>query len=89
MAAEGLTAAGFEVLNLVRLNQVMVSFGDDERTDQVIAGLQADGGAWCGGTHWHGKAAMRISFSSHATTDTDVDKTLAAILRIARSNTGL
>lgn len=89
MLAEGLTAAGFEVLNLVRLNQVMVSFGDDERTDQVIAGLQADGGAWCGGTHWHGKAAMRISFSSHATTDTDVDKTLAAILRIARSNTGL
>jgi glutamate/tyrosine decarboxylase-like PLP-dependent enzyme len=64
----------------------MVSFGDDERTARVIEGLQADGTAWCGGTHWHGRAAMRISFSSHATTDADVAKTLAAILRVARSN---
>ncbi len=86
MLAEGLAAAGYEVLNEVRLNQVMVSFGDDERTERVIEGLQADGTAWCGGTHWHGRAAMRISFSSHATTDEDVAKTLAAILRIARAN---
>jgi glutamate/tyrosine decarboxylase-like PLP-dependent enzyme len=86
MLAEGLVAAGYEVLNEVRLNQVMVSFGDDERTERIIAALQADGTAWCGGTHWHGKAAMRISFSSHATTDDDAAKTLAAILRVARSN---
>ena len=86
MLAEGLAGAGYAVLNEVRLNQVMVSFGDDERTARVIEGLQADGTAWCGGTHWHGRAAMRISFSSHATTDADVAKTLAAILRVARSN---
>ncbi|MDP6691182.1 MAG: pyridoxal-dependent decarboxylase [Alphaproteobacteria bacterium] len=88
MMADGLMAAGYEVLNEVKLNQVMVSFGADELTQRVIAGLQADGTAWCGGTHWHGRAAMRISFSSWATTDEDVAKTLEAILRVARANSG-
>ncbi|MDA1098289.1 MAG: pyridoxal-dependent decarboxylase [Proteobacteria bacterium] len=88
MLAEGLSAAGYEVLNDVRLNQVMVCFGDDSLTERVIAGIQADGTAWCGGTRWHGRAAMRISFSSHATKDADVVKTLDAILRVARSNSG-
>ena len=86
MLAAGLQAAGFEVLNEVRLNQVLAFFGDDDKTQRVIAGLQADGTAWCGGTHWHGRAAMRISFSSWATRDEDVRKTLDAIVRIARSN---
>jgi len=86
MIAEGLAAAGYEILNEVRLNQVMVSFGGDSVTERVIAGVQADGTAWCGGTVWHGRAAMRISFSSHATKDADVAKTLDAILRVARSN---
>ncbi len=86
LMADGLRAAGFEVLNEVNLNQVMVTFGDDERTQRIIAALQADGTAWCGGTHWHGRAAMRISFSSWATRDEDVEMTLAAIIRVARAN---
>jgi glutamate/tyrosine decarboxylase-like PLP-dependent enzyme len=81
--AEGLRAAGYEVLNDVVLNQVMVAFGDDETTAQVISRLQADGTAWCGGTRWHGRAAMRVSISSWATTTEDMDRTLSAILRIA------
>ena len=88
MMADGLAAAGYEVLNDVKLNQVLVSFGGDGLTERVIAGVQADGTAWCGGTRWHGRAAMRISFSSHATTDADVTKTLDAILRVARANSG-
>lgn len=88
MMAEGLAAAGYEILNDVKLNQVLVSFGTDGLTERVIAGVQADGTAWCGGTRWHGRAAMRISFSSHATTDGDVAKTLDAILRVAGSNSG-
>jgi glutamate/tyrosine decarboxylase-like PLP-dependent enzyme len=81
--AEGLTAAGYRVLNEVVLNQVLVSFGDDERTRRVIAALQADGTCWCGGTVWQGRAAMRISVSSWATTDEDVELSLAAMLRAA------
>ena len=83
--AAGLRAAGYTVLNEVVLNQVLVSFGDAETTRRVIAGVQADGTCWCGGTVWQGHAAMRISVSSWATTDADVDRSLAAILRVAAS----
>ena len=81
--AAGLTAAGHEVLNEVVLNQVVVAFGDAERTRRVVAAVQADGTCWCGSTLWQGRAAMRISVSGAATTDADVEKSLAAILRIA------
>ena len=83
--AKGLRAAGFEVLNDVVLNQVLVSFGSPEETRRVIAALQEDGTCWCGGTEWQGHTAMRISVSSWATTDEDVERSLAAMIRIAKS----
>jgi glutamate/tyrosine decarboxylase-like PLP-dependent enzyme len=82
--ADALAGAGYEVLNDVVLNQVLVSFGSPEATRRVIAGIQQDGTCWCGGTEWQGRTAMRISVSSWATTDRDVDMSLEAILRIAR-----
>jgi glutamate/tyrosine decarboxylase-like PLP-dependent enzyme len=81
--ADGLSAAGYRVLNDVVLNQVLVSFGKPELTERVIANLQADGTCWCGGTVWQGHTAMRISVSSWATTDADVERSLEAMLRIA------
>jgi glutamate/tyrosine decarboxylase-like PLP-dependent enzyme len=81
--AQGLGEAGYEVLNEVVLNQVLVSFGDADTTKKVIAELQADGTCWCGGTVWQGHTAMRISVSSWATKDADVERSLAAMLRIA------
>ncbi len=84
--AEGLSAAGYQVLNDVVINQVLVSFGDAETTRKIIADIQADGTCWCGGTVWHGQTAMRISVSSWATTEEDVERSLAAILRIAKEN---
>ncbi len=83
--AAGLTAAGYEVLNEVTLNQVLVSFGDDAATRRVIDGIQAERTCWCGGTEWHGRVAMRISVSSWATTEDDVEHSLEAMLRVARS----
>jgi glutamate/tyrosine decarboxylase-like PLP-dependent enzyme len=82
--AAGLSAAGHEVLNEVVLNQVVVAFGDAERTRRVVAALQEDGTCWCGATVWKGRTAMRISVSGWATTDADVEKSLTAILRVAR-----
>ncbi len=82
--AEGLQSAGYEVLNEVVLNQVLVAFGDADTTNRVISGIQSDGTCWCGGTVWHGRTAMRISVSSWATTDDDVEQSLEAILRIAK-----
>jgi len=77
--AEGLAAAGFEILN--ELNQVLVSFGEPERTQQVTRALQQEGTCWCGGTVWQGRPAMRISVSSWATSDADVERCLAAMVR--------
>lgn len=81
--ATQLSAAGFEILNDVVLNQVLASFGDPEKTQRVIREIQDDGTCWCGVTIWQGKTAMRISVSSWATTDADVDRSVAAMVRIA------
>ncbi|MGA3226319.1 MAG: pyridoxal-dependent decarboxylase [Acidobacteriaceae bacterium] len=85
MFADRLRSAGFTILNDVVLNQVLVSFGTDEETRRVIAALQAEGTCWCGGTQWQGRAAMRISVSSWATTNEDVERSLEAIIKIAKS----
>lgn len=78
--------AGCEVLNEVVLNQVLVSFGSPEVTRQVIQRVQGEGTCWCGGTEWQGKAAMRVSVSSWATTDDDVELSIEAILRSASAH---
>jgi len=83
--ADGLAAAGYSVLNDVVLNQVLVTFGNAERTRDVIRRIQEEGTCWCGGTVWQGQTAMRISVSSWATTEEDVERSLAAILRVAAS----
>ncbi|HEX8890903.1 MAG TPA: aminotransferase class V-fold PLP-dependent enzyme [Pyrinomonadaceae bacterium] len=84
--AEGLKNAGYEVLNDVVLNQVLVAFGDAETTNRIIKELQAEGTCWCGGTIWQGQTAMRISVSSWATTREDVERSLDAMTRIARKH---
>jgi glutamate/tyrosine decarboxylase-like PLP-dependent enzyme len=83
--AERFRNAGFQVLNDVVLNQVLVSFGSSENTRRVIAGVQEDGTCWCGGTEWQGHTAMRVSVSSWITTEDDVERSAAAILRIANA----
>jgi glutamate/tyrosine decarboxylase-like PLP-dependent enzyme len=77
-----------EVLNDVVLNQVLVRFqppsggGADEFTREVIAGVQREGTCWLAGTTWHGMAAMRISVSNWATSEEDVERSAAAILKV-------
>jgi glutamate/tyrosine decarboxylase-like PLP-dependent enzyme len=75
-----------EIGNEVVLNQVLVSFGGDERTDRVVDAVQRDGTCWMGGTTWRGKRYMRISVSNWSTTEADVDRSVAAIRRV---NAGL
>ena len=87
--AEGLCAAGCEILNDVALNQVLVSFGDAQTTLRVIERIQQDGDCWCGGTTWQGQVAMRISVSSWATTVQDVERSLAAMIRAWREVRGV
>jgi glutamate/tyrosine decarboxylase-like PLP-dependent enzyme len=82
--ADRFRRAGFKVLNDVVINQVLVSFGSTEITEKVIRAVQEEGTCWCGGTVWQGKSAMRVSVSSWATTEADVEHSLRTILRIAR-----
>ncbi len=86
--ADGLAGAGFEVVNDVVLNQVLVGFGDDARTDRVVAAAQVDGTCWVGGTTWRGRRLMRISVSNATTTEADVDRSVAAIIRVAHRDGG-
>lgn len=90
--ADGLAAEpGIAILNEIVLNQVLVRFeveGDaaaaDTLTRDVIARVQRDGTCWLGGTTWHGVAAMRVSVSGWSTTEDDIDRSVAAIVRCAR-----
>ena len=75
-----------EIGNDVVLNQVLVRFGDDDtKTDSVVAAVQRSGECWMGSTTWHGRRYMRISVSNWRTTETDVDRSVAAILAAAHS----
>jgi glutamate/tyrosine decarboxylase-like PLP-dependent enzyme len=83
--ADGLRECGYEILNDVIINQVLVSFGSSDVTRATVARIQEDGVLWCGVTEWQGRTAMRISVSSWATTEEDVRLSLDAIDRAARS----
>ena len=78
---------GVEVLAQPQVNQGLLRFLDaegdhDRRTDAVIAGLQAEGTAWFGGTTWRGQRAMRVSVCSWRTKDEDVTRTVEAVRRV-------
>ena len=82
--ASGIAAIpGAEVLNDVVFTQVCVSFGDDDRTREVVARLLADGEAWMSGSLWRGRAVLRISVSNWSTTEGDVRRSLRALARAA------
>src|SRR3954451_2845200 len=64
---------GVEVLNEVVLNQVLFRFDSDERTDEVLARVQAGGRIWLSGTSWDGRKAIRVSVSNWQTGDEEID----------------
>ncbi len=72
---------GFHVLNEVVFNQVLVSCDTPAETKATLAGIQASGECWCGGTVWQDKPAIRISVCSWATTSEDVDRSVKAFIK--------
>ena len=81
-AADALRTAGFEVLNRVLLNQVLVRAGSDAATDAIRERAAAGGEVWFGPTIWQGRTAFRISVSSWRTEDTDIDRLVALLVRL-------
>jgi glutamate/tyrosine decarboxylase-like PLP-dependent enzyme len=83
-----LQEAGFEVLNRVVLNQVLVRGVDDAATQAILTQAQQSGTSWFGGTVWQGRPAFRISLSSFRTEDRHVDQLIALLRRIGPSGEG-
>ncbi len=81
--ARRLVAGGAELLAPVMLNQALVSFG--ENTDAVVEAVQRSQACWVGPTTWQGRRAMRLSVSSFATTDADIESSAEAVLSAAGS----
>ncbi len=75
-----------QILNEVVINQVMVRFvprdgaDADAFTAAVMQRVQEEGTCWAGGTTWQGKHAMRVSVSNWSTTESDIDRSVTAIL---------
>ena len=76
--ADELNAAGFDVVNAVHFNQVMIRIGDAERTNAFVAAVQASGETWVGASRWFDAPIVRISVSSWATTSEDVTRAVSA-----------
>jgi glutamate/tyrosine decarboxylase-like PLP-dependent enzyme len=74
---------GVTVVNEVPYTQVMFRLEDDEATRSLGAAILADGTAVVTGAEWGGRAVLRCSMSSWATTPEDIEATLAAFARLA------
>lgn len=75
----------FQILNEVVFNQVLVACDTDEITKRTIHHIQQSGECWVGGARWNGKAVIRISVCSWATTEEDIARSVCAFVR-ARDN---
>jgi glutamate/tyrosine decarboxylase-like PLP-dependent enzyme len=70
---------GASVLNDVEFTQVCATFGNDQRTEEVVRRLLADGTAWMSGSTWRDQSVLRISVSNWSTTENDVERSLEAV----------
>ena len=75
-----LQAEGFEVLNEVVFNQILVACETEEFTQQTIQSIQQSGECWVGGGKWDNKSVIRISVCSWATTDDDISRSVRAFV---------
>ncbi|RPJ16885.1 MAG: aspartate aminotransferase family protein, partial [Desulfobacteraceae bacterium] len=75
-----LKAENFHILNDVVFNQVLVSCDSDKITAQTMRNIQESGECWVGGASWNGKAVIRISICSWATTEDDITRSVSTFV---------
>lgn len=78
--AQELQAHGFEVLNDVVFNQVLVAHGDESQTMALLKAVQQSRECWCGSSQWEERRVIRISVCSWATTAADVSRSVEAFV---------
>ncbi len=76
-----MTENGFQVLNEVVFNQILVTCDSADETSATLRNLQQSGEAWCGGAMWHNNSVIRVSVSSWATTEKDIERTVSAFVK--------
>ena len=67
---------GFNVLNDVVFNQVVVCCESDEQTAIVLRKIQEQRECWVGGSVWQRKKVIRVSVCSWATTEEDISRSV-------------
>lgn len=79
--SEALSAEGFRILNKVVFNQVLVACASLRETEATLRNIQASGDCWCGGSIWNNEPVIRISVCSWATTNSDIERSVAAFVK--------
>ena len=72
---------GFEVLNDVVFNQVLLRCKTDELTLATMRIIQASGECWVGGSTWENRPVIRMSICSWVTTKDDIIQTAGVFER--------
>lgn len=80
--ADGLTDAGYRVLNEVVLNQVLVRADTDEQTLSILKAAQESGQVWFGPSVWQNRPAFRISVSSWRTEQVHIKALIDLLTRL-------
>jgi glutamate/tyrosine decarboxylase-like PLP-dependent enzyme len=73
-----LRAEGFEILNDIVFNQVLVACDNDAVTEKTIGNIQQSGDCWVGGAQWLERSVIRVSVCSWATTPDDISRSVKA-----------
>lgn len=79
--AELLAQGGFQVLNEVVFNQVLVAGDSPAETEALLQALQRSGEIWCGGSEWQGRPVIRLSVCGAETTEADIKRAVAAFVK--------
>ena len=77
---------GFEVLNDVVFNQVMVACETDALTENTMKTIQDLRECWAGGSSWNGRKVIRISVCSWATRPEDITRSVQSFAKALELN---
>lgn len=79
--ADELKIQGFQILNEVVFNQILVTCDSAEETRATLENIQKSGHCWCGGASWRGQPVIRISVCSWRTGQADIKDSVATFVK--------
>ena len=83
--AKGLEKLGFNILNEVVFNQIVMYYENDNQTKSILNKINESGICFMSSSNWHNHFVIRVSVSSYKTTYDDIDYCLKEIAKIIDS----